>query len=113
LDAAVLPYHWDDHAKFTVDSQYLMSLHEELLAELSDFLNDHHGVDYSLRYWRILIGPWLGYFTQTLFDRWESIHHSVTTENLSGTVVLTGLTDARWLNGLRLSHGFDQRENGL
>ena len=113
LDAAVLPYHWDDRAKFTVDSQYLMSLHEELLAELSDILNDHHGVDYSLRYWRILIGPWLGYFTQTLFDRWESIHHAVTTENLSGTVVLTGLTDARVSNDmddflwLRLGHGWN------
>jgi len=23
------------------------------------------------------------------------------------------LDEARWLNGLRLSHGFDQRENGL
>ncbi len=23
------------------------------------------------------------------------------------------LDEVRWLNGLRLSHGFDQRENGL
>ena len=113
LDAAVLPYHWDDREKFALDSQFLVSLHEELLIELAGFLNDHHGVDHSLKYWRILVGPWLGYFTQTLFDRWESIHQAVATENLSGTVILTGLPDIRTPNDmedylyLRLSHGWN------
>lgn len=113
LDAVVLPYHWDDREKFALDSQFLLSLHEELLIELSDFLNNHHGVNHSLKYWRILVGPWLGYFTQTLFDRWESIHQAVATENLSGTVILTELSDIRTPNNmddylyLRLSHGWN------
>ena len=113
LDAVVLPYHWDDREKREKDNRFLMSLHEELLPELSDQLNEHHGVDHSLKYWRILVGPWLGYFTQTLFDRWESIHQAVATENLSGTVILTGLPDIRTPNDmddylhLRLSHGWN------
>ena len=113
LNAVVLPYHWDDETKFASDSLSLMSLHEELLVELSDFLNDHHGVDHSLRYWRILIGPWLGYFVQALFDRWASVHHAVSTQELSGTIVLVGLKEARVPNdmfdylNLRLSHGWN------
>ncbi len=113
LDAIVLPYHWDDGAKFASDSLFLVSLHEELLVELSDLLNDHHGVDHSLRYWRILVGPWLGYFVQVLFDRWESVHQAATYQELSGTVVLTGLEEARVPNDmddylhLRLGHGWN------
>jgi putative transferase (TIGR04331 family) len=113
LDAVVLPYHWDDGEKFLSDSQFLLSLHEVLLAELSDHLNNHHGVDHSLRYWRILVGPWLGYFTQALFDRWESVQTAVTAQELSETIVLTGLEDARAPNDmgdylyLRLGHGWN------
>ena len=73
LEAEVLPYHWDDRERLYADYQYLVSLHERLLADLAQALNDIHQVDRSLRYWRILIGPWLGYFVQILFDRWKSI----------------------------------------
>ncbi len=90
MDAEVLPYHWDDRAKLYADYQYLQDFHERLLQDLTDHLNQIHGVDHSLRYWRILIGPWLGYFTQMLFDRWTSIQQAVSQYDLSGTVVLTG-----------------------
>ena len=33
-------------------------------------LNEYHAKDHSTKYWRILVGPWLGYFIQILFDRW-------------------------------------------
>ena len=95
LDVVVLPYHWDDSEKRKKDNRFLLSLHEELLPELSDQLNEHHGVDHSVRYWRILLGPWLGCFTQLLFDRWSSVVQGTNHHELSGTVVLTGLEDAR------------------
>jgi putative transferase (TIGR04331 family) len=89
LDAEVLPYHWNDRAKLFADYQYLTELHERLLADLTDQLNQIHGVDHRLRYWRILIGPWLGYFVPMLFDRWASIRQAIDHHDLSGTIVLT------------------------
>lgn len=87
-DAEVLPYHWDDRAKLHSDYLYLQSLYEELLQELSAQLNALHGVNRSLRYWRILVGPWLGYFTQMLFDRWAMIARAVKEYSLAGVHIL-------------------------
>lgn len=90
MEAEVLPYHWDDRKKLYADYQYLHKLYERLLEDLSVQLNQLHKVTHSLDYWRILIGPWLGYFTQILFDRWTSIRQANSQYNLYGTVVLTG-----------------------
>jgi len=70
LNADLEPYHWDDRKKLYMDYKYLEEFHEKLLISLSDKLNELHSVKYSQQYWRILIGPWLKYFTEILFDRW-------------------------------------------
>ncbi|MEB3828468.1 LIC12162 family transferase [Phormidium sp. CCY1219] len=88
LDAEVVPYHWDDRQQLYKDYCYLRNLHEELLVEISTALNQFHNVDHSIRYWRILVGPWLGYFTQMLFDRWVMIQRAVATCPIEGTVIL-------------------------
>ena len=90
MNAEVLPYHWDDRTKLYADYQYLQGFYERLLQDLAIQLNQIHGMNHSLRYWRILIGPWLGYFTQMLFDRWTSIQQAINQYDLSGTIVLTG-----------------------
>jgi putative transferase (TIGR04331 family) len=90
MDAEVLPYHWDDRAQLHADYVCLQELHERLLPELAANLNQKHGVDHGLRYWRILVGPWLGYFVQMLFDRWSCIQYAIRDHELSGTVVLFG-----------------------
>lgn len=88
MDAVLLPYHWDDRARLQKDYAYLQKLHERLLPSLSAQLNHLHGVDHGLRYWRILIGPWLGYFTQMLFDRWTSTTQALQSHDISETVVI-------------------------
>ncbi len=88
LDAEVAPYHWDDREKLHRDYLYLQALYEELLQELSAQLNNLHGVNHSLRYWRILVGPWLGYFVQMLFDRWTMIERVVADYHIDGVRVL-------------------------
>jgi len=88
LDAEVVPYHWDHRKKLNRDYHYLQGLYEELLQELAERLNDIHGVEYSLRYWRILVGPWLGYFVQMLFDRWTMIEQAVRDKSIIGVRVL-------------------------
>jgi putative transferase (TIGR04331 family) len=89
MDADVLPYHWDDRAKLFSDHQYLQGFHERLLEDLTSQLNRIHGVERGIRYWRILLGPWLGHFIPILFDRWCSVHQAIEQYELSGTVVLS------------------------
>ncbi len=75
MDGIVAPYHWDDRLKLHQDFSYIQSLYEEFLSKLEVKLNEIHRTDYSNRYWRILVGPWLAYFLQMIFDRWESLSH--------------------------------------
>src|SRR3989338_1663550 len=93
MNAVLLPYHWDDRDKFYSDYQYLGNLYERVLVDLASRLNQIHDVERSLRYWRILIGPWLAYFIQMLFDRWLSIQGAVNSFEITGTIVLTDIDD--------------------
>ena len=70
FDSDTVEYHWNDRKKLFSDYQYLKGLHEEILVEMKDYLNNLHGVNRSLRYWRMQLGPWLNYFIPILFDRW-------------------------------------------
>lgn len=88
LDAKVLPYHWDDREKFRRDYLWLQELYEKMLGELHEDLNAIHGVNYSLRFWRILIGPWLGYFSQMTFDRWTMIEKACRSYQITGVSIL-------------------------
>jgi len=94
MNAEVLPYHWDDRAKMRADYQYLQAFYERLLRDVAAQLNSIHAVNHSVRYWRILIGPWLGYFVQILFDRWASIQQAVSNYEISSTTVLASAEDA-------------------
>ena len=94
MDTEVLPYHWDDRARLHADYLHLQDFHERLLRDVARDLNQMHGVDHGLRYWRILVGPWLGYFVQMLFDRWSCIQCAIRDHELSGTIVLLGCEES-------------------
>ena len=68
-----VPYHWSDRDKFIKDYDYLELFYERVLQSLANSLNNYHGVDRSLRYWRILLGPWLLTYVAIAWDRWESL----------------------------------------
>ena len=87
-DSEVLSYHWDNRIKLHDDYLYIQDFYEKLLSELTDKLNQVHGTRHSIRYWRILIGPWLGYFIQIVFDRWSSIRDALDSFTISGTIIL-------------------------
>jgi len=69
-----IKYHWDDRIKLQRDYYFLEKIYEKLLLELVADLNRIHQKDYSVNYWRILIGPWLGYFIHIIYDRWFMIN---------------------------------------
>ena len=66
-------FHWDDRKKLRRDYDYLKSLHETLLNSLASSLNSLHGVERSVRYWQLLIDPWLMSFVSVVYDRWECL----------------------------------------
>ena len=67
---------WVDKKKLVDDFSYLEGIYEKFLPSIKDCLNKIHGCNYSLRFWRILIGPWLGIYIFTLFDRWKNLKSS-------------------------------------
>ena len=67
-------YHWNDRSKLYSDYQLIQSIFERILNDLSKILNNIHSVNYSVRYWRIVVGPWLNYFIGILFDRWKMLN---------------------------------------
>jgi len=88
LDAVVAPYHWDNRKKLHKDYLYLKLIYTELLELLAIKLNEIHKVDHLKQYWRILIGPWLGYFIQILFDRYTMLRQVYKDYVISGVRVL-------------------------
>ena len=68
-----VPYHWDDREKYTSDYYYLTEVYEKSLSHLALSLNMIHSANNDLAYWRIVIGPWLRFFIDALYDRYECI----------------------------------------
>ena len=85
LNIKILPHHWNDRIKLHKDYLYLNEFYEKLLLELTYQLNKIHRTQHKTRYWRILIGPWLGSFVHIIFDRWSSIHAAINNFELLGT----------------------------
>ena len=67
----IAEYHWDDRKKYFKDSIYLRDINAKTLVVLTDALNKYHKVNYPVRFWQILIGPWLHKFIHIVFDKYE------------------------------------------
>lgn len=61
---------WDNKSDVYGDYIYLDRVYEKLLEALSSKMNSIHGVDFSIRYWRILFGHWLRFYAEKLFFEW-------------------------------------------
>ncbi|MDD5240737.1 MAG: LIC12162 family protein [Sulfuricella sp.] len=82
-----LSFYWNDRQRLYRDYQYVSVLYERYLELLAQQLNRAHATHFSLRYWRILIGPWLRFFMETLFDRYVAIKEARATNQITGTWV--------------------------
>jgi len=88
LDYEVLPYHWDDREKYYQDYKKLGIVYEKYLSKTALLLNEYHSCDHSLRYWRIVIGFWLSYLINILFDRYSSINTVRRYHSIDSTFVI-------------------------
>jgi len=66
---------WTDKNKMDRDEIYLKDLYERFLTALSSELNKIHESNYSVRYWRIVIGPFLFAYIPIIFERWETLRN--------------------------------------
>lgn len=88
LDASVVPYHWDNREKYYRDYDYLDAIYERLLEQLSARLGALHRATDDVRFWRIIVGPWLRFFSDAVFDRLECVRAAVAAGGWDDTVVL-------------------------
>ena len=100
LDSVTLTYHWDDRSRLYADYLYANQLYEKILPILSRHLNITHSENRSMRYWRILIGPWLAYFIHILMDRWLSIENALENYSISETIIINGIEDSQIPNDM-------------
>ena len=72
LKPRVLADPWNDQENSRRALAEASAAYENLLKRLADRLNQLHGTGHSLRYWRILLGPWLLGYVSSFCDR--SLH---------------------------------------
>jgi putative transferase (TIGR04331 family) len=73
LGGQVMETPWSERNIIIQAAVYVDALYERLLPVLSDAMNSLHGVSHSVRYWRILLGPWLQLYLSVVYDRYICI----------------------------------------
>ncbi len=66
-------YHWDDKKKLYKDIKYIENCYSKILKILVKKLNEQHRINLSIRSWKIILGPWLWWFLDTVFERYQSL----------------------------------------
>ncbi len=69
------------------DLAYIQALSSQLLGEVADELNAFHNTRHSLRYWNIVLGPWLKRYVETAFNRYSTLEQALKDHEVSGTTV--------------------------
>ena len=88
LNSTTQSYHWNNRKKLKKDYDYSKSLYNELINELTKNLNFYHKTSYSERYWKIVLGPWLLSFIQSVLERYENIDQLKNDGNKYETIIL-------------------------
>jgi putative transferase (TIGR04331 family) len=64
-------------------------VYERILPIVADGLNSIHKTQYSLRYWRLVVGPWLQRYLAAIHDRFQRITHVLEVYPNLTTIVLS------------------------
>ena len=65
---------WKDDVEVNNFIPYLTDLRSKLINKLSKDLNAIHNMNYSTRSWEIMINPWLHYYLEGMYIRFETIN---------------------------------------
>ena len=72
-DFVIPDWPWDNLDKFYNDSLKVWGDYENFILELAKVLNEIHGLNWSLKAWKILVGPWLRRYMTIIYERNETI----------------------------------------
>jgi len=73
MDFKVNPSYGNDQKTKDLDAIKSERIFLEIFPKLCSTLNVFHGVDYSARFWRILIGSWFKHFINVIINRVETL----------------------------------------
>ena len=65
-----LSNHWKSFKNLSKDKKYINSVYEKLLKVLSKRLNIKFKLNKPIKFWRVLIGPWLILYLVNNYDKW-------------------------------------------
>ena len=85
LDHENLLGNWEKCQQLDSHRAYLEEIYENHLNILASNLNNCHNEDRSIRYWRIIIGPWLRTFIEVVYDRYLSIKSAIDSNKVTST----------------------------
>ncbi len=96
IDHETFPSNWDKWEDFDQRYKYLESVCEKYLNSFVSSLNDSHNENHSLRYWRIILGPWLNLFVGNIYDKYLSIKSAIESKKVTQTWI-PPLKPEQWL----------------
>ena len=67
-------YHWNSDRKLEKDYKFLKKIQKKIFKILVKNLNEYHNTNYSEKYWKIIILPWLINILNMTFDKWEMVN---------------------------------------
>lgn len=77
LNGEIIASPWESLEDVEASFIQASDIYEELLPQLARGLNELHGTGYSLRYWRIVAGPWLLFYVHSMLDRFLRIRKAL------------------------------------
>lgn len=84
----VIDCHLKDRDKFKDNYVYLNEFNERVLLSIVNLLNNYHHENKTVKYWRIIIGPWLLTYVSSVWDHWESLRIACDKYSFDKTVLL-------------------------
>ena len=95
LDYSTLNDPWSDRENRKKEYIRLEKLYEFFLRQLTNVLNHHHQINESSSYWRILIGPWLKVFLNSVYHQWKILEKLHESDWRGRTLVIKNLDDTK------------------
>lgn len=83
-----LPDPWRDHDRYMTAVGACREMTEHLLVQLAEYLNGVHGTNHGVRYWRVLLNPWLPHHVQQLYGHYVRLKDAFAAEPGLRSIVL-------------------------
>lgn len=87
MDAIIAPPYGLSTEKKNIDYAEVIFFIDKSFPVFCNILNSHHGVNYSVRFWKILLGHWFQRYVNTMFNRYRTIEQCMKHFKISATAV--------------------------